>query len=629
MADSINTINVGGIDKEVEDTAARTSGTQANSRCTSLESSVSNLAARVEEIIAPTGEAPSPAEIVDARITVENETKNTLGDAIRSQISRLDTETFNYFAGMYRKTQKAILYDNLQLMGEKRSGEGYNYSNGKHFYNSNYTCFAWIPVYDNHRYSIYGSSNCHFAFFDVNKSFISGRTGNSNAPAFDITPPSGAAYMCVSNHNSVVSNSYVYDLTLSDKVKDENKLTLSQKVKIAYASLSEIITTGKNIFNCNDIADGSNILIGNSQGTGGYGYDNLSNWGSNKYFYPIKPSTAYVNTGLYLFLTIYDKDFEYIGSYNMQAATYNRHIITPENAAYVRFSWRIDQTIGAASTQFEEGENATYFEPFHYKFVHDQSNYSRVLHVGNGRTFSTITDAYNSAEDGDTILVHEGTYDETVHAYTKKVHIKGIDREKCILTHGGLSRFSPPLEMASGSLENMTIIATDSGDVGENPAYCLHIDYGQEENNALTIRNVTFYHEAWQAVGIGLRHNFTLTFENCSFKSDTKAGLYCHDWETSDTSADKSGQKLIVRNCTIEATSDANPALLLQSQELATDCTEVTFERNIVVNHGTGANIGMVRWAGRTLTNESYLGSSDWKLANISALNTESLMNKF
>lgn len=90
MADSINTINVGGIDKEVEDTVARTSGSNANSRCTTLESSVSNLAARVEEIIAPTGEAPNPAEVVDARIGADGVIYNTLGDAIRNNDIKAD-----------------------------------------------------------------------------------------------------------------------------------------------------------------------------------------------------------------------------------------------------------------------------------------------------------------------------------------------------------------------------------------------------------------------------------------------------------------------------------------------------------------------------------------------------------
>ena len=92
MADSINTINVGGIDKEVEDTVARSSGTNANSRCTTLESNVSNLAARVEEIIAPTGEAPSPEEILDARVGYDNVIYPTLGNAIRTQIEKKSNE---------------------------------------------------------------------------------------------------------------------------------------------------------------------------------------------------------------------------------------------------------------------------------------------------------------------------------------------------------------------------------------------------------------------------------------------------------------------------------------------------------------------------------------------------------
>lgn len=41
---------------------------------------------RIDELIAPSGEAPNPAEIVDARIGVDNKTYDTLGSAIREQM---------------------------------------------------------------------------------------------------------------------------------------------------------------------------------------------------------------------------------------------------------------------------------------------------------------------------------------------------------------------------------------------------------------------------------------------------------------------------------------------------------------------------------------------------------------
>lgn len=50
----------------------------------------SALGTRIDEIIAPSGEAPSAAEVTDARIGYDGTVYNTLGGAIRGQVSDLD-----------------------------------------------------------------------------------------------------------------------------------------------------------------------------------------------------------------------------------------------------------------------------------------------------------------------------------------------------------------------------------------------------------------------------------------------------------------------------------------------------------------------------------------------------------
>lgn len=44
---------------------------------------------RIDELIAPSGEAPNPQEIIDARIGADNVTYDTLGDALRGQVTTL------------------------------------------------------------------------------------------------------------------------------------------------------------------------------------------------------------------------------------------------------------------------------------------------------------------------------------------------------------------------------------------------------------------------------------------------------------------------------------------------------------------------------------------------------------
>ena len=80
---------------------------------------------------------------------------------------------------------------------------------------------------------------------------------------------------------------------------------------------------------------------------------------------------------------------------------------------------------------------------------------------------------------------------ETVHAFSKKVHIVGVDRETCILQYHGLDYANPPLEMAKGSVRNLTINCLNSGTQGAAKAYCVHIDNDNEEGQTLLFENVT------------------------------------------------------------------------------------------------------------------------------------------
>jgi hypothetical protein len=61
--------------------------TQNATNVGTLTTNLSALTTRVDEIIAPSGEAPNPAEVVDARIGADGVTYNNLGTANRTQFS--------------------------------------------------------------------------------------------------------------------------------------------------------------------------------------------------------------------------------------------------------------------------------------------------------------------------------------------------------------------------------------------------------------------------------------------------------------------------------------------------------------------------------------------------------------
>lgn len=70
-------------------TADNTLQDNINSEASTRASADSNLQSQINQIIAPSGEAPSAAEVQNARIGADGATYDTLGDAIRGQVSDL------------------------------------------------------------------------------------------------------------------------------------------------------------------------------------------------------------------------------------------------------------------------------------------------------------------------------------------------------------------------------------------------------------------------------------------------------------------------------------------------------------------------------------------------------------
>ena len=93
---------------------------EASSRATTDTS----LQGQINQIVAPSGEAPSAAEIQNARVGADNVTYSTLGDAIRAQVSELNTYTkYPKYAGL--KGLKNLAYHTIPST-EYTFGNGYN-----------------------------------------------------------------------------------------------------------------------------------------------------------------------------------------------------------------------------------------------------------------------------------------------------------------------------------------------------------------------------------------------------------------------------------------------------------------------------------------------------------------------
>lgn len=193
-----------------------------------------------------------------------------------------------------------------------------------------------------------------------------------------------------------------------------------------------------------------------------------------------------------------------------------------------------------------------------------------ILTVGVNKNFASINDAVNSANDGDTIVVYPGTYNEAVSAWGKTINIVGIDRDSCILTNDKGSYAEPALEIDSGSINNMTIKATGANPIVEPSDttnymkdYTIHIDNAHATGKTLYINNCVIENTHRAALGIGMYDHNTVIIENCDIHSgkvpDTvsdplyqkRGALYFHNRQPSEYFSNITEQHLIIKNCLI------------------------------------------------------------------------------
>lgn len=183
-----------------------------------------------------------------------------------------------------------------------------------------------------------------------------------------------------------------------------------------------------------------------------------------------------------------------------------------------------------------------------------------VAQNGTGQ-FTTISEAVEQASEGDIIWIYPGIYEESVQMSQKQLQLIGVDKELCILRNCEESYYRPPLEIAAGSVSNLTIYAYRSTDepiggsstsvkesqpeleevdvaavyagaipISSFTGYAVHIESDYAYGRSLTFSNCIIQSDCNYAVGAGLRGDYSLRFENCDLIGRGSAGdIYLHD----------------------------------------------------------------------------------------------------
>ena len=157
------------------------------------------------------------------------------------------------------------------------------------------------------------------------------------------------------------------------------------------------------------------------------------------------------------------------------------------------------------------------------------------------------------------IIIDDGLYLESLNLYdVNNINLIGVNKHTCIIQNKNANYYKTPLATnGAGYFANLSFIASsEEDDQEELTSYAMHYEGGSD--GTCEFHNCYFYSDNNSAVGIGMRINETLIFNQCEFvKADTKpypaGAFYCHSSQFNN----HSNQHIIVKDCIITSQSGA------------------------------------------------------------------------
>lgn len=364
-------------------------------------------------------------------------------------------------------------------------------------------------------------------------------------------------------------------------------------------------TSGKNIFHADSIVEGKFL-----------NYTNGAVNTNADYFYTqnainVEPNTTYTgswynsdgtfNSVMTAFMLFYNASNEFVSGTQLGASALGT-FKTPENCYYIRYSGVL-KTWNSLLLQIEKGDTHSENYEAYYKstllkddyipidYIKSECNKKSYIYVdknGNG-DYITVTEAVANAEDGATIVVAPGNYEnETIEAWGREIHIVGVSPDTCIISNEEESYLRPPVEIGCGSLRNLTIIAkyktgTSIDENGWLP-YAVHTEDDNLYNGELTIDNCILASELNAALGLGMRGGCTVTIKNTQLIGRVGTGnraLYFHD---AASAAYAGEQNINIINCQLESDSNTTPTLRIVDQCVDGSNVNLAMVNNLVYN---------------------------------------------
>ena len=624
-----------------------------NAEASARQAADAVLQGQIDEFTALTpGSTTGDAELTNIRVGADGVTYPTAGDAVRANDTELKSQ-LEAVNGDLGRTENAILLYSENLWDASAFVVGsYIMADGSIVTHANFMHTGYIPV--NPGDKLWSTIVAlHVTCYNKSRAVISGGTDTTVPAQTAFTVPADCYYVILSSYASqAASNGRINtgsalipsptpyhkylngnNMLLNGTLLDEYLDTQFETINADKAS----IETGKNKYNKDTLNRKDGVLVG----TTGVLSENANYIAS---FMPITGGTTIVCNYSYVYLGFCSQynDLTAMSSTGTLSGWISRSvpsaigtaISVPSNAKYMFVATQSDRM---SKLQIEEGTEVTSYRPYQRGVPEDEILWQqRKFTVGADYDYKTIQDAVDASFDGDIITIMPGTYDEAVtipgmtgdiHTSTKDLHIIGFNRDECILTHDVGDYYNPPLEVASGFVENLTIIGTGTtlAEGSSQFAYCAHIDYDSAIGKSLQFRNCRFVNTVYPCVGAATRANFKLSFIDCIFECDSSAAFLMHEQQTNNVTT----QGIEFENCTFINHTNDDATLHVQESGTATgNKVTLTFARCIVKNTGTG---GLARRyvlpSGDSSEGSGWLNTRIYELSDGSALNSNALFD--
>lgn len=218
--------------------------------------------------------------------------------------------------------------------------------------------------------------------------------------------------------------------------------------------------------------------------------------------------------------------------------------------------------------------------------IPNQETYKKgVYHVSHDGTgdFTSISTAAVLVPSGSTLIIHEGVYNEALSIQTKQINMKGVSKERCIIQYDTSNYAFVPLNIASGTYENLTINGYHKNkQSGPFAGYAIHIDCDSLTGQSVNFNNCNIISENAFCVGIGLRKGAKIAFRGCNFTAKKQGAILFHDSQTASLAGAAS---ISLENCVINNSSDG---LVITQCISPASVTNLTFRNNTVIGNGDG-----------------------------------------